>query len=427
MAKDSLLKEQLAESGLEMQIVGIIGAVAGVASGIFGASQANSQNRKAQDNYEEQKKLQKEIADKTNEYNKKAFDVEKENYWNQYNYQWDSAVQSWKRGIEIQDYKYLQDLRLYAKSLQIRDDQLDFNDLAAKRALAAEDAALTGVFRQQMFDRESQIASLQKTLLEGNLNRKATQIELNAATTKDMLGKLTITEATRQFTEEAGFKREAAFIENVKAQGQAAMGQAGKSRAKAQQATMGEFYRSMSQIEASLTGRKRQAALQLMDLDAQTRTTKAQLGLQSQRIDAAMLDSIRDTQFNMRVLDADIASAVEQSIRNRGDIAMSKYGADLNTIANTMIRPERLSYDPVPIKPPERVFIEPMEAIPGAVAQPMQQSVFAPMVAGIGSAAGSLAQIDWKAPGGRTTGSGGFGMSEQIYTPKNYNFPNYNK
>lgn len=389
-----------------MPIGAIIGAVAGIASGIAGASQASSQNKKAQENYEEQKKLQKEIADKTNEYNKKAFDVEKENYWNQYNYQWDSAMQSWQRGAEIQDYKYLQDLRLYAKSLQIRDDQLNFNDLGSKRALAAEDAALVGVFKQQMFDREAQIASLQKSLMEGELNRKVTQNEFNNAVGKDMIGRLSINEATRQFTKEATFKKEEAFIENIKAQGQAAMGQAGKSRAKAQQVTMGDFYRSLSQIEASLTGRKRQAAVQLMDLTVQTETTKNQLGLQRQRIDAAMLDSVKDAQFNMRVLDADVASAVEQSIRNRGDIAMSKYGADLNTIANTMIRPERLSYDPVPIKPPERVFIEPMEAIPGAVAQPMQQSVFAPLVAGIGSAAGSLAQIDWKAFGGKTTGSG---------------------
>jgi hypothetical protein len=404
--KDNLLKDQLAESGLEMQILPIlagISAVASIAGGVMGASQADSQNQQAQQNYNDQVKKQKEIADKTNEYNKKAFVAEQENYWNQYNYQWDTAVQSWQRNNEIQDYKYLQDLRLYAKSLQIRDDQLNFNDLAAKQAYAAEDAALTGIFRQQMFDRESQVDSLKKTLLEGELNRKATQNELNSALNKDMIGKLTISETINQYSKEASFKKEAAMIDSVKAKGQAAMRQAGKSRAKAQQTTMGEFYRNLSQIESSLTGRQRQAALQLMELGAQTETTKAQLGVQRSRIDAALLDGVRDVQFNMRVLDADIASAVEQSIRNRGDIALRQYGADLNTIANTMIRPERLSYDPAPIAPPARIFVEPMEAIPGAVAAPVQQSVFAPLVAGIGSAAGSLAKIDWKAAGGKTT------------------------
>ena len=244
--------------------------------------------------------------------------------------------------------------------------------------------------------------------MEGELNRKATQNEFNAVVGKDMIGKLTINEAMNQYTKESSFKKEAALIDNIKAQGQAAMRQAGKSRAKAQQVTMGDFYRNLSQIESSLTGRQRQAALQLIELGVQTEASKAQLGLQRTRIDTAMLDSVRDTQFNMRVLDADIASAVEQSIRNRGDIALRQYGADLNTIANTMIRPERLSYDPTPVKPPTRVFIEPMEAIPGAVAAPVQQSVFAPLVAGVGSAASSLSQINWKAPGGNTTG--GYGL-----------------
>ena len=378
-----------------------ISAITGIAGGIFGASQADSQNRQAQENYDKQVKQQKEIADKTNEYNKKAFVAEQENYWNQYNYQWDTAVQTWQRGNEIQDYKYLQDLRLYAKNLQIRDDQLNFNDLGANQAYAAEDAALTGLFSQQMFDREAQVDTLKKTLLEGELNRKATQTEFNAVVGKDMIGKLTISEVMNQYTKESSFKKEAALIDNVKAQGQAAMRQA--SRGKAQQVTMGDFYRNLSQIESSLTGRQRQAALQLMELGVQTEASKAGLSIQRTRIDAAMLDSVRDAQFNMRVLDADVASAVEQSIRNRGDIALRKYGADLNTIANTMIRPERLSYDPTPVKPPARIFIEPMEAIPGAVAAPVQQSVFAPLVAGIGSAASSLSKIDWKAGGGKTT------------------------
>jgi hypothetical protein len=67
-----------------------------------------------------------------------------------------------------------------------------------------------------------------------------------------------------------------------------------------------------------------------------------------------------------------------------------------------MIRPEKLAYSPAPIKPPVRVFVEPMEAIPGAVAAPVMQSTFAPIVAGIGSAAGSLAGIDYSKFGKKT-------------------------
>jgi hypothetical protein len=95
------------------------------------------------------------------------------------------------------------------------------------------------------------------------------------------------------------------------------------------------------------------------------------------------LSAISDAQFNLRVLDADIASAVSQSERNMQAISLQKYGADLNASAQVMIRPERLSYAPAPTKAPKRIFIKPMEVLPGAVAQPVQQNVWGPLVSGI--------------------------------------------
>jgi len=48
-----------------------------------------------------------------------------------------------------------------------------------------------------------------------------------------------------------------------------------------------------------------------------------------------------------------------------------------------MIKPERLSYDPVPTLPPERIFVDRMEAIPGFVPPAAQQNVWAPLIQGI--------------------------------------------
>lgn len=372
-----------------------ISAVTGIVGGIFGANQASEQNAQAQQNYEEQKRKAKEIADKTNAYNKEVFKVDKQNYYQQYNYQWGSAVQAWQRQNEIDDYKYVQDLRAYKKDLRILTDQVDFNDLAAKQAYRAEDVALTSLFKQQMFEREDQIASLKKTLYEGEVNRYATQAEFDAVIEKEKIGKLSIRETLRESVREASFQKESAMIDSLKAQGQAALGQAGRSRGKAQQATLAEFYRGMSQIESSLSGRTRQAALQVLELESQSKLAEKQISVQRTRSEVAMSNAIEDAKFNMRVLDADIASAVEQSMVNRKDIALRQYGANLSAVAETMIRPERLAYSPTPIKPPERIFIEPMEAIPGAIAAPIQQSVWGPIVSGVSSAAGSLATIDW--------------------------------
>lgn len=378
-----------------MAVFAAIGAVASIAGGIFGASQASSQNEQAQQNYNDQKRLAQEIADKTNEYNKRAFEVDQQNYWNQYAYQWGSAVQAWQRQNEIDDYRYVQDLRAYQRDLRILTDQINFNDLAATQAYKAEDAALTGLFRQQMFEREDQIASLKKTLYEGEINRYATQAEFDAVIEKEKIGKLSIRETLRESVREATFQKESAMVDSLRKQGQAALGQAGKSRGRAQQTTLAEFYRGMSQLESSLSGKTRQAALQVLELESQSKLAEKQISIQRTRSEVAMANAVRDTEFNMRVLDADVASAVEQSMNNRRDIALRQYGANIAAAAQTMIRPERLAYSEAPIKPPERIFIEPMKAMPGAIAAPVQQSIWGPIVSGIGSAAGSLSTIDW--------------------------------
>ena len=392
---DHLLKEQLADSGLEMQVFGIIAGVASIAGGIFGASEADKQNKKAQENYEEQKRQAQNIANKTNEYNRKAFAIDQQNYETQYNYQYGTAVQSWERGKEIQDFQYLQSLRQYQRDIGIRDRQINFNDLAAKQAYSAEDNALVGLFKQQMFEREDQIAGLKKTLLEGQLNRKATQTEFDAVQTKGMLGEFSIQQSLNQLTKETSFQKENALVKNLQQQGVTEMRQAGVSRQRGKAMTMGEFYRGMSQLESSLSGRQRQAALQLTELGVDTSLTKKKLGFEMERTTMAMANAVEDTQFNFRVLDADIAGAIAQNELNKQDIALRQYGADLNAAAQTMIQPQRISYDPKPITPPKRIFIEPMEAIPGAVAAPVQQSVWGPIVSGIGGAASSIASVDW--------------------------------
>jgi hypothetical protein len=377
----------------DLAIAATVGSAgASIFGGIFGASEADRQNKEAQAQYEAQVKQQEKIARKTNEYNKEAFQVDKANYKAQRNYQYNIAKQDWQRQNEIQDFQYLQSLLQEQRDLRIRDDQLNFNDLAAKQAFSNESAALAGLFTQQMFDRQDQMMGLQKSLAENVLNRRTTQLEMQSVANKGIFGSATIQENLKEFTKKADFEKESALIENAKAQGQVGLMQAGGSRRKAVQTTMGDFYRGMSRMASELQGRQRQAALQLAELGLETSLLEKKLGIQMQSIDNAGLSAISDAQFNLRVLDADIASAVSQSERNMQAISLQKYGADLNASAQVMIRPERLSYAPAPTKAPKRIFIKPMEVLPGAVAQPVQQNVWGPLVSGVSSALGSVAQ-----------------------------------
>ena len=376
-----------------MPAAAIIGGFFSLGQGLFGASEASKQNKRAEKAYKQQVKQQKQIARATNKYNRQVFRIDKQNYQAQYDYQWQSALQSWERGKEIQDYQYAQDMRAYERSVGIRDQQIQFNDLAAKQAYAAEDASLAGLFRQQAFDRESIQMGLQQTLLEGKLNRRATQSEIESVVLKGQLAGIGIQKELKELTKQSNFKQETALAENLQKQGEAELRQA--SRAKGQQVTMGEFYRGMSQLSSALMGSQRQAAMKLMEVGIDTSLTKAKLGFELERADMAMANATADAAFNLRVLDADAAAAAEQSAINKQQIALEQYGANLQAAAATMIRPERLSYEPEPLKPPERIFIRPMKVQPGGVAEPVKQNVWGPIMQGFGNAAGALAKVDW--------------------------------
>jgi hypothetical protein len=137
----------------------------------------------------------------------------------------------------------------------------------------------------------------------------------------------------------AAFQREGMLIENLQNEGRAALLQAGGSRAKALQSTIAEQGR------------------------------------------------------NAAILSASLMSAGMQSQRNMRDIEMGRYADDLKARNAMMIEPERLPNIPQPIKPPERVFVEPMQATAGYIPGPIQQSIFAPLISGLSSGLSSGASI----------------------------------
>jgi len=287
---NSLLDDQLAESGLEMNIAGVlagIGAVASIAGGIMGASQAADQNAQAQANYEEQKKAAEKQARLTNEYNARVFEADKANYYAQSEYDWETALTNWQYNSTIQEYQYLQTAKQYLSSVENTQQQLTYNSVAAQQAKEQEQASLAEI--------------------------------LNSA----------------------AFQQEGMLIETLQNEGRAALLQAGGSRAKAIQSTVAEQGR------------------------------------------------------NAAILSASLLSAGRQSQRNMRDIEMGRYADDLQARNAMMIAPERLPDIPQPIKPPERVFVEPMKATADYIPAPMQQSIFAPLVSGVaGAAQSAMGAID---------------------------------
>lgn len=266
-----------------------IGAAASLASGISGSQAAASQNAQAQANYEAQKKAAEAQARLTNEYNRRVHEAEKENYRRQREYQWQTAVRQWQYDSEIQDYQYLQSARQYLSSVENTEQQLIYNSVAAREAVEQE------------------------------------QISLN------------------EIRNQNAFQEEGLLLDRLRAEGKAALLQAGGSRTKAIQST------------------------------------------------------IADVQRNSAILSASLVSAGMQSQRNLRDIAMSRYADDLKARNAMMIEPERLPDIPEPLLPPERIFVEPMQATADFIAAPIRQSIITPIVSGVaGAAKSAMGGIDPK-------------------------------
>jgi hypothetical protein len=214
-----LLGEQLAESGLEMNIVigagAIIGGVASIASGIFGSSQADAQNREAKKAQKKAEEAAQEAADATNEYNKRSFKVDKQNYANTRAFEAETLTRNWQYQTEQQDFGYLSAIEQYGKSVQNTQDRLTYNSIAAMQAYESEQSALNDLFTEDAFSRQGML------------------------------------------------------VDQLQNEGKAALGQAGNSRTKALQSSIAALGRNSAIMDASLSSSVEQSQRNMQQIGLQ--------------------------------------------------------------------------------------------------------------------------------------------------------------
>ena len=163
--KENLLDQQLTFSGLEMSIEPItatligagISAGSSILGGIMGSSQASKQNAAARRAERKQTKAAKKVAKATNKYNAEAFRIEKENYYNNRNFQYETALKDYRYQQQIRDFEYRQVLKQYSKSVENTENQLTFNSIAAIDAYESEQRALNEIRREDAFNRQGSL------------------------------------------------------------------------------------------------------------------------------------------------------------------------------------------------------------------------------------------------------------------------------
>jgi len=396
-----LLDEQLAVSGLEMSIDPVTATFAGISAataivgGISGASQASKQNAAAKKNARKQKKLNKKIAKKTNKYNEKRDAAEQANYHAMRDYSYDTSIKNWERGKELQDFAYAQQLRQFEKSNQIASGQLGLNQVAAEQAFESQIDSVEDMFLANQFQAESGLSALKDAYTEQAFNIKEQDVKLLGIRSNRNLRTASITNQIDSLMTAGSLQKQATLVDGLLAEGKAAVGQAGRSRLKAKQSSAAALQRGIVGLEAELTGKRKQAGIELAQLNAETSLAITGVGLNLEKINNAIENAEGEAEYNGKIMSSNMKSFINQTERNIDQLIQQKKYADLNTFASMMLQPEFGGYDPKPEQTPEREFVKSMKAIPGFVPSPAQQSVFAPLIKGIGSAAGSLASVDW--------------------------------
>jgi len=143
-------------------VLGAISAVTSIAGGIFGASQASSANARARAAERKQQKLLNEQAELQNKYNQKKFKVDIENYRKQAEYNFDTALESWRYQTTIRAMEEKVDAQKYLMNVENSQKQLTFNEIAAEQAQGREQMAFNDAMSEYRFQAQDQlIAQLQ--------------------------------------------------------------------------------------------------------------------------------------------------------------------------------------------------------------------------------------------------------------------------
>ena len=158
----------------------------------------------------------------------------------------------------------------------------------------------------------------------------------------------------------------------------------------------------MGRIQTGLQATTQDVNLQLRQQLSAERFAMEGLDIKTASINDAINIANRDYIQQRDMIDRNYDSAKAQSELNVEYIGLQKEFADLNTRAGMLLKPEKLDYNPKPEEPPEHIFIKSQKAIPGFVPSPAMQNIYAPLVQGVGSAAGQLAGVDFtKGPFGQ--------------------------
>jgi len=355
----------------------LISGGASLLGGIFGASAQNRAAEEEADIRNEQARQARQFANQNlrteRQQLKEGIKIQKGNIREEYAYRDQTAWDSWRYQMGINNFNYAQEQRAYQLRQQTALQQLNFNNLALDFSM--QDTARWEQEQNLQLDFQEK-----STMMEYQYAQRGLQLDFAAA------------DIARQQTAASGqIQQQQAYVQGLKQAGQAIAGSAaGVTAEKMAAASIAETGLATSQIIQNVMNAEQNFGL-----------TSAEIGTK--------LEQLNDTFYLSKAqLAASRLSLDMQGQAIRRDAMMQKFQADLNAITSIGLEPAIPPALPAPRPLPLPTLQKPAKWIPLPKVTEVKAQTTNPFLAGLTAAAPALGSAavgafgNVKAPAGPT-------------------------
>lgn len=189
---------------------------------------------------------------------------------------------------------------------------------------ASQLSNLEQTYAEQGLSTREALTNLSGTLTQQNINRQEQYVQLQGIRSRRHTGTQSIENTIDQLTAASNFQKESAMVDGLLSEGQASLGQAGKSTAKAKQSSRAALQRSLMSLASELSGKRKQAGIQLAELNAEMSLAETGVGLNLQRIDANIAGAQAAVGLNIERINTQVRGAEREA-----QLAAESTGSDL--------------------------------------------------------------------------------------------------
>ena len=356
----------------------LISGGASLLGGIFGASAQNRAAEEEVDIRNEQARQARQFANQNlrteRQQLKEGIKIQKGNIREEYAYRDQTAWDSWRYQMGINNFNYAQEQRAYQLRQQTALQQLNFNNLALDFSM--QDTARWEQEQNLQLDFQEK-----STMMEYQYAQRGLQLDFVAA------------DVARQQTLASGqLQQQQAYVQGLKQTGQAIAGSAaGVTSEKLAAASIAETGLATSQIIQNVMNAEQNFGL-----------TSVEIGTK--------LEQLNDTFYLSKAqLAASRLSLDMQAQAIRRDTALQKFQADLNAITSIGLEPAIPPALPAPRPLPRPTLQKPAKIVPIPKNVEIRAQKTNPFLAGLTAAAPALGSAavgafgNVKAPSGQST------------------------